>query len=103
MVLRWSVPIRGRKLPTGRPSERCGAQHSVCGGWAEDRCAGNYRLDIETSRSPRTAYRQPHWLVDPHEFTLTRCRLARQVGDSLQPRAKKKERSNAPLHPVRWI
>ncbi len=40
VVLSWSVPIRGRKLPTGRPSEMIAAQHTRLWGWAEDVCGG---------------------------------------------------------------
>ncbi len=36
VALSWSVPIRGRKLPTGRPSERTGVQHTGLWGWAEE-------------------------------------------------------------------
>ncbi len=41
MVLGWSVPIRGRKLPTGRPSKRSGVQHTRLWGWAVSRLRTN--------------------------------------------------------------
>ncbi len=40
VVLRCSVPIRGRPNPTMRPSEKSGVQHTRLWGWAEEVSGG---------------------------------------------------------------
>ncbi len=61
------MPIRGRRLLTGRPTERFGVQNSGRKSGAEDRCVDNYLLDAETitMSEPKDRYREAD--MDGHD------------------------------------